>query len=211
MVFYFANPSTQKVRDVMGAGVIGFIDTPAQGNRRPDGVSWCADNGCFGKGYPGDEKWLAWLTKHAGSASSCVFATAPDVVGDAVATLERSLPWLPVIRELGYPAAFVAQDGLEDLEIPWDSFDVLFVGGSTGWKLGPAVRLIVAEAKVRGKWVHMGRVNSFRRFRYAEWIGCDSVDGTFVAFAPDVNLGKLLRWIGDAELQPGFDFGEVLV
>ena len=31
---------------------------------------------------------------------------------------------------------------------------------------------------MRGKWVHMGRVNSTRRIRYAASIGCDSVDGT---------------------------------
>jgi hypothetical protein len=174
--------------------VLGFIDTPAQRRIRPEGVIWCADNGCFGKGYPGDEKWLAWLAKHAHDAERCLFATAPDVVGDAVATLERSRPFLPMIRAMGYPAALVAQDGLEDLEIPWEEFDALFIGGSTDWKLGPAVREIVAEAKRRGMYVHMGRVNSKKRFDYAESIGCDSVDGTFLVFGPDINLPKLLSW-----------------
>jgi hypothetical protein len=178
----------------MTAGQLGYIDTPAQGNIRPPGVSWCADNGCFGKGYPGDEKWLAWLTKHAHEAATCLFATAPDVVGDAVATLERSAPFLPAIRALGYPAALVAQDGLEDLPVPWDTFDVLFIGGSTEWKLGPEARELVREAKARGKWVHMGRVNSIRRYQYAHSIGCDSADGTYLVFGPDVNLPKLLTW-----------------
>ena len=36
----------------------------------------------------------------------------------------------------------------------------------------------MAEAKRRRKWVHMGRVNSERRIRYAASIGCDSIDGT---------------------------------
>jgi hypothetical protein len=173
---------------------LGFIDTPAQGNRRPAGVVWCADNGCFGKGYPGDEQWLAWLAKNAHAAKDCLFATAPDVVGDASATLARSTPFLPAIRELGYPAALVAQDGLEDLEVPWDEFDVLFIGGSTEWKLGPAARDLIQQAKTRGKWVHMGRVNSERRYRYAHEIGCDSVDGTYLTFGPDINLPKLLAW-----------------
>lgn len=210
MVLYFANPSSQKVRDAMTAGTIGYIDTPAQGNKRHNGVVWCADNGCFGKGYPGDEQWLAWLKKNAADAASCLFATAPDVVGDALATLERSRPWLPKIRQLGYPAAFVAQDGLEDLEVPWDEFDVLFIGGSTEWKLGAAARVIVAEAKARAKHVHMGRVNSYRRFRYAEMIGCDSADGTFLAFGPDTNLPRLMRWINDTNDQPAFDFTEAI-
>lgn len=193
-MLYFANPCGPAVKTEMEAGRLGFIDTPAQRNKRPAGVTWCADNGCFGAGYPGDEKWLAWLERHAGDAATCLFATAPDVVGDAAATLERSAPWLPAIRALGYPAALVAQDGLEALPVPWDSFDVLFIGGSTSWKLGPAARGLIGEAKRRGKWVHMGRVNSERRYRYAWEAGCDSVDGTFLTFGPDKLLPELLGW-----------------
>lgn len=180
--------------EAMLSGSLGFIDTPAQGNRRPSGVVWCADNGCFGKGYPGDEKWLDWLRKHQGESGSCLFATAPDIVGNAAGTLSRSAPFLPQIRELGYPAALVAQDGLEHLDVPWDEFDVLFIGGSTVWKLSGAARGLIGEAKARGKWVHMGRVNSERRYRYAHSIGCDSVDGTFLTFGPSVLLPRLLGW-----------------
>lgn len=193
-MLYAANPCSPKVRDAMVAGQLAYIDTPKQGNVRPPGVIWSADNGCFGKGYPGDEAWFAWLEKNAHDAPTCLFATAPDVVGDAVATLTRSLPWLAKIRDLGYPAAFVAQDGLQDLEVPWDEFDVLFIGGSTEWKLGRHARALIRDAKARGKWVHMGRVNSAQRYRYAEHIGCDSVDGTYLTFGPDVNLPTLLSW-----------------
>ena len=203
-MLFFANPCGPAVRDAMRDGRLGYIDTPAQGNRRPEGVEWCADNGCFGKGYPGDEKWLAWLEKNAHAAADCLFATAPDVVGDAAATLARSAPFLPLIRAMGYPAALVAQDGLEDLDIPWDDFDVLFIGGSTEWKLGPAARHLIKQAKDRGKWVHMGRVNSQRRYRYAHEIGCDSVDGTYLTFGPDINLPKLLTWSRIEDQQPLF-------
>lgn len=189
----------------MHAQTIGYIDTPAQGNKRPAGVTWCADNGCFGKGYPGDEKWLAWLESNTHAAADCLFATAPDVVGDAEATLARSAPFLPLIRELGYPAALVAQDGLEDLPVPWETFDVLFIGGTTEWKLGPAVRTLVKQAKQRGKQVHMGRVNSLRRYRYAQAIGCDTADGTFLTFGPDINLGRLKGWINNLETHPELD------
>jgi len=193
-MLYLANPCGPAVIDAMRDDRLGFIDTPAQGNRRPAGVVWCADNGCFGKGYPGDQAWLAWLRKNSVDAATCLFATAPDVVGDAAATLERSAPFLPQIRGLGYPAALVAQDGLEHLEIPWESFDVLFIGGTTEWKLGKAARRLIREAKTRGKWVHMGRVNSERRYRYAHETGCDSVDGTYLTFGPLINLPKLLAW-----------------
>ena len=203
---YFANPTGDAV-NAMNAGVLGYIDTPAQGNKRPSGVTWCADNGCFSAtGKPFDEvRWFDWLARNAHDAGRCLFATAPDVVGDAAATLVRSLPWLPKVRELGYPAAFVAQDGLEDLPVPWDEFDALFIGGSTEWKLGVHARRLVGEAKRRGKHVHMGRVNSLKRYRYAEAIGCDSVDGTYLTFGPDVNLPKLLSWVDRVSEQPGFD------
>lgn len=176
----------------MTDGRLGYIDTPAQGNARPAGVRWCADNGRFGKGWPGYDEWFAWLAGQR--PDGCLFAAAPDVVGDAAATLADSAPWLPRIRALGFPAALVAQDGLENLPIPWDAFDALFIGGTTAWKLGSAARELVAEAKRRGKWVHMGRVNSARRFRYAEATGCDSADGTYLTFGPDTNLPRLLAW-----------------
>lgn len=207
---YLANPSTQTVRDVMAAGRLDMIATPKQGNALPADVTWCADNGCFGQGYPGDDAWFAWLqTYTAEERSRCLFATAPDVVGDAAATLNRSMPWLPRIRALGYPAAFVAQNGLEDIDVHWDAFDALFVGGDTAWKLGPHARALVAEARARGKWVHMGRVNSERRLRYAAAIGCDSADGTYLAFGPDVNLPNVLAWLRGVNNQPALELGNI--
>lgn len=78
-----------------------------------------------------------------------------------------------------------------------------FIGGSTAWKLGPHARRLVADAKRRGKWVHMGRVNSLKRFRYAAAIGCDSCDGTYLRFGPDINLPKVLSWGDSLDALPG--------
>lgn len=69
------------------------------------------------------------------------------------------------------------------------------------WKVGAAARAITAEANHRGAWVHMGRVNSWERLRYARQIGCDSADGTYLAFGPDLNLPKLLRWLAEVNDQ----------
>lgn len=182
-------------REIAGLDGYGYMMTPNMGNRIPDGQAWFADSGLFSsKGERAFDlsKYLGWLMR--GDRSSNLGVTAPDKVGDAVETLKRSIPVLPMIRELGYKAALVAQDGLEDLTVPWDLFDVLFIGGSTEWKLGAAAAGLVAEAKRRGKWVHMGRVNSYKRYKYAAGIGCDSVDGTFLAFAPTANLARLVTW-----------------
>jgi hypothetical protein len=197
---YFANP-TAGTRPHMEAGLIGAIATPAQGNLLDGIPMWTADNGCYGKGYPGDDGFLAWLEQMAPHVDRCWFAVSPDVVGDAAATWERSAPMLPRIRALGYPVAYAAQNGLEHLQVPWDEFSVLFLGGDDTFKLGPFARAITRQARARGKGVHMGRVNSLRRYRYAEAIGCTSVDGTYLTFGPDVNLPTLLGWARDVRDQ----------
>ncbi|MDG4795074.1 hypothetical protein [Micromonospora sp. WMMD1082] len=201
---YYATASGPIVRDVMRAGRLGMIATPASGNRVIEGVDWCADNGCFTPGrYPGDEKYLAWLARHAVHAARCAFAAAPDVVGDAAATLARSVPMLPRIRAAGFPAALVAQDGLERLPVPWELTDGLFLGGTTQWKLSSAAADLAAEARARDVTVHMGRVNSLRRLRHAAAIGCNSVDGTYLIYAPHHNLPRLLSWLDDVNQPAG--------
>lgn len=217
-MLFLANPCGPEVVDQMNAGVLGYIDTPAQGNRRPDGVTWAADNGCFSDKWD-EATWWKFLEDNAPDADTCLFAVAPDVVGDAFATTILFRKWGRRIRALGYPVAYVAQDGLEHLRgrtaadgltfpVPWADFDCLFIGGSTEWKLGPEARAIVAEAKAHGKWIHMGRVNSERRWKYADAIGCDSVDGTFLAFGPHANLPELLGWLRELDQQPAL-FTEV--
>lgn len=206
-MLYVGTPSSDRIRAAMRAGRIACMTTPRQGNRVPAGARWAADNGVYGNGYPGDAAWWEWLTSRPYPRGLCLFATAPDVVADAAATLERSVPWLGRIRAAGYPAALCAQDGLERLAVPWPELDVLFLAGSTTWKLGPAAADLAAQALARGKRVHMGRVSSRRRWSYAEHIGCHSVDGTFLAFGPDRNLPELLGWTEQlplplAELQP---------
>ena len=165
---------------------------------------FAADNGCFAQGEKySDEKFLQWLEKL--DRKNCLFAAAPDVVGCAVGTRKRGYPMLPKIRNLGFKAAFIVQDGETAEEIKWDQLDAIFVGGTTRWKLSQAAAAIVAEAKRRGKWVHMGRVNSFKRMRLAAAIGCDSVDGTYLAFEPDNRKEDIKQWIKRLNRQPLLD------
>lgn len=173
------------------------------------------DNGCYNPKVSAAfnaDRYIEFIGLYRRVFDKVRFATAPDVlnwlplgkdgalvpVGDAAATLERSAPILPRIRAAGVPAALVGQDGLELLDIPWDTFDCLFIGGSDDWKLW-GCRGLVDEAKDRGKWVHMGRVSSDKRMARAKAMGCDSADGTFIAFAPDKNLARVLGWL-DAQI-----------
>jgi hypothetical protein len=203
-VLYVGTPSGPEVRAAMSAGLIACMTTPAQGNRIPDGALYACDNGKFGKGWPGADRWFEWLctTVDRYGPERCLWAVAPDVPFDAAGTLAESLPWLARIRELGIPAAFAAQDGCDELGVPWDAFDVLFLAGSTEWKTGPVAEQLAREAKARGKTVHMGRVNSLARLRTAEWFGCDSADGTYLAFGPAKNLARLTDWLDELHHTP---------
>ena len=144
------------------------------------GRRWMLDNGAFSDKWI-ETAWLAALQQWQPYTATCIAAVCPDVVGDATATLERFRQYAPVIREYGYPVAFVTQDGLTMDMIPWDDFGVLFVGGTTEHKLYGAWDFIM-EAKRRGKWVHIGRVNSAKRIELF-WMA-DSCDGTTLAIEP---------------------------
>lgn len=180
--------------------------TPRMGQRPPPGMKWAGDTGRFNSPHEySDEKYLAWLRKMQPYVDRCLFVTAPDVVGDAAATLLLSLPMLPQIRDLGFPVGFVGQDGLTSEMVPWDDIDAYFVGGTTDWKLSPESFALAAEAKSRGKWVHMGRVNSRKRFLLANSHGFDSADGTVLRFDPK---RPVHAWVAEAN-GLGLGAGEV--
>lgn len=176
---------------------------------------WAADNGCFSQGDRFDlEAWYAWLAKMEPARDICLFAVAPDVIGDAAATRARSVPVLDDLRRMGWKAAYVAQDGETVETAPWGAFDALFVGGINcpacvvrmnlpgmprvsgcrcfKWH---AARPLVAEANRRGLWVHVGRVNSGKNLIRAARMGADSADGTYMRFNPVEAIDRMGRWL----------------
>jgi hypothetical protein len=163
-----------------------------------NGLVWAADNGCYAnpKEYS-DERYLAWLDRQ--TRERCLFATAPDVWGDWEATLERGEPMFEPIRELGFNVAFVAQDGLEPDYIPWTETGAMFIGGSDEWRHSDVIPELIREARLHGLWVHMGRVNSWRRFDWARSIGCQSADGTVLRFDQSRDVAG---WMERAKAQP---------
>lgn len=169
------------------------------------GIPWAADNAAFSDFDA--EAFLAMLD-HLNGVPGGLFVVAPDVVGDAAATLEMFERWAPEIHQRDLPVALAAQNGLEHLPIPWSDLDALFIGGipepgqRVDWKLSPAAADLVTQANARGKWTHMGRVNSGRRFKYAKAIGCKSVDGSkFSRFTDTWLPGGLAAAGAPAQLQ----------
>lgn len=171
---------------------LGRLVSPRCGNVARPGERWAADNDAFGAW---DEGRFVRMLGRVEGWPGCLFVAAPDVVGDARATLERFDDWRWEVAGRGLPVALVGQDGAEDCDIPWDALDAFFVGGSTGWKLSSAAADLVAEANRRDKWTHMGRVNSRERLRIAYDLGCDSVDGTGWSRFPDHYLRRDIPYL----------------
>lgn len=165
---------------------VGVLVTPSNG-ALPDGRPYAADN----EAYVGFDRarYLAML-RRLEAYRPPLFVAVPDVVGDHESTKLRWARWSPTIREFWpqYPLAFVCQDGCIPGDIPTDA-DVLFIGGTTEWKLSFAARAIANDPR----WIHVGRVNTARRARLVKSWGVDSIDGTGPTRYPKSELPRLIR------------------
>lgn len=161
---------------------VGHLLCPRSRNL-PWSATWAADNSAFSSFD--ESAWLRMLDRIA-FQPGCLFVTLPDVVGNASRTLALYHQHVGRVLERGLPPGFVLQNGITHTPgVPNDAV-ALFLGGDTAFKLGPVARQFAGEARRRGLWVHMGRVNSTKRVQYAAAIGCHSVDGSGFAKFADV-------------------------
>lgn len=220
---YYATASGSSVCRAIDRGDLGQIVRLGAGNvvRTADAI---ADNGLFGVGiYPGDKEYLRWLAKrptvHWAVAPDVVadhHATLErswpmlrpirETVGGVALCAQNGahpddMPW-------DYIDAVFLAGILECTRCRWvPQLDQLAhlpkkhplclacMGPMQEWKEGPVAAAIAAEANRRGKWVHMGRVNTLARLRIAQRMGCRSGDGTTFKYGPDVNLKSMLAWL----------------
>ena len=180
-----ANITVNQTTNLLGRGydsVVGMLITPllkvSPIEVSATNIPWAADNGAF-SGFDA-EKFQLFL-KGIADQPNCLFVVCPDVVSNARETLEMFAQWRGEIEYINQPVAFALQDGQDDLELP--EADAYFVGGSTKFKLSTSADDLIAEGKRRGKWIHMGRVNTKRRIRHAHKRCIDSIDGTCMRFA----------------------------
>lgn len=167
--------------------VMGQLLTPLTRYKNHSG-SFAMDNGCFSEFH--ESAFISLLERDKVYRAECKFVTCPDIVGNARRTMElweHRRKWIPT----NWPTALVLQNGIEDMSIPWDELDAVFIGGDDRFKDGQAVVDIIKTAKILGKWVHVGRVNGVDRFSHFESKGADSCDGSGVSMY-DHMLNKIM-------------------
>jgi len=142
------------------------------------GKPYGLDNGCFSEFQ--ENNWLRLVSE--AREFRPVFVCSPDIVGDAIRTLDLFTAFESKL--IGLPRALVLQDGIGNHSIPWDKLSAVFVGGTDAFKISPECVNACKVAKMLGKWIHIGRVNTPERV--ANWLGfADSLDGSGVSKIDD--------------------------
>jgi hypothetical protein len=168
---------------------------------------FAVDNGCYGGKFDPD-KWKRTLDHAAGWQERCLFAAVPDVFNpDNVKdnhrlTLEQWPVWVDEVTDRGLKPAFVCQNGSTPDDVP--DCDAVFIGGTTDWKLSRWAWAQVAAAKARGRWAHVGRVNTAVRWGSVNIFGADSADGTLVKHGPRAEMIRQLEAMLDQPPQLEF-------
>jgi len=146
-------------------------------------IPWALDNGCFTEFK--ESKWIRMVLSGVQDGSLMIWFTLPDEVGDHYRTRQLFDLWYDRLRVtymipecvLQEKAAFVLQDGVTSADIPWSKIGAVFLGGTTGFKLSRLAYSLLEEARLRGKWTHVGRVNTPDRATYFHRV-TDSIDGS---------------------------------
>ncbi|MFN7318045.1 MAG: hypothetical protein ACK5S6_00920 [bacterium] len=164
--------------------VTGQLLTPLTRYRRWH-TTFAIDNGAFSKFNR--KAWESLLRRESEHRGNCLFVCCPDVVGSARRTNELFKVYCYLIRS-DWKVAYVAQDGSEDMDIPWDLCNCLFLGGRDPWKDSQAAQDIVKTALALGKHVHIGRVNAVDRYILYAKLGAHTCDGSGISRYPKAKL-----------------------
>lgn len=154
--------------------IAGQLQTPLTLYKNWGGL-WAADNGAYSEFD--SRKWMKFLQNREPYIENCLWVSMPDIVGNARRTLEAFDFWNERLDDK-WPRALVAQDGIEDLPINWESIACIFIGGTDNFKESSSAIDLVKTAKCMNKLSHVGRLNTLKRYKIFAKIGADTCDGT---------------------------------
>lgn len=159
-------------------GSVGVLIGPSYGKKVPvdKWMPFALDNDAF-TAWRDKKPWNleAWQTMIGWirmTGLKPMWAAVPDVVADRDKTIANWKRYSEGIIHIGWPAAFCVQDGMTPDDVP-DNADVVFVGGSDGWKF-PNLKMWTDNFPR----VHCARVTSQKMIEACEELGCESIDGT---------------------------------
>ena len=158
------------------------------------GKQYGLDNGCFSKFESKTWRRLLSEAKQQDLINQPEFVCLPDIVGDARRTLELFNMFYEEVKPL--KTCLVLQDGIGNFSIDWHRVDAVFVGGSDAFKISTEAISACKVAKILGKWVHVGRVNTVERVK--NWINlADSIDGSGISKYDYMLEAVLMQISGD--------------
>ena len=159
---------------------------------------------CWQKNKEWDElKWLKMLEKVKMEKTKPLWVLIPDVVANREETIRKWEKYSPIVKKLKIKTAFACQDGMTEKDIPKDA-DVIFIGGTTEWKMKTIPMWTANHPRV-----HVGRVNTIKRILECERYGVESVDGSgwFRDTADGKRIKSLELWLeGKIKNHPEFNF-----
>lgn len=175
----------------------GFGEMVCRGELPPRRHPWAYDNGAFKDWTAGaafnEKRYLADLDcLHLVCTTRPDFLIPPDRVGGGLDSLKFSLSWVERCKPYG-PLYLAVQDGMTeaDVDAVLEPFAGVFVGGTHPWKLRTA-RAWADFAHARGRKLHIGRVGTEKKVRWALRIGADSVDSCLPLWSAE-NLARFLK------------------
>ena len=187
-----------QLRDLYPEIVCGQLMTPLT-KYADASMEFGIDNGAYSSFHHG--RFRALLKRRGPVRERCKFVAVPDVVGNGRRTLE-------VFRHFegldDWPLALVLQDGVEDLDIPWQEIAAIFVGGTTHFKMSQAASDLVKAAGLLEKHIHVGRVNTPDRWKHFADLGAHTCDGSG-ASRYDWMIKEIYVYATEGEHLPLFD------
>lgn len=216
MKIYFACPAgkrrdsiVKEHGDKFGACLTRDTFNSVTANKMP----WFLDNGAFHdfktQKVFNSTKFYNRLLKveievRQGILSEPDFVVVPDIVGEGLKSLVRSLEWVEYLDDV-FPHNkyyLAVQDGMSfthiENVIKARKFDGIFIGGSKPWKYKNGKTLVDIAHKY-GLPVHCGGIGTRKNIMWAKSIGIDSVDSGVAMIHPrhlnDVlNIESELLW-----------------
>ena len=181
---------------------LGWLIGPRFWKAPRENVAFAMDNDAyqsFSNGTPYDfDAWHRFLDKVDKTGRNPLWALVPDVVGNRELTLEQWPKYSPEVKQRGWLTALAVQDGMSIEDAKQCNADVIFVGGTTGWKWNTAHVWCGNFTRV-----HVGRVR-MRRLPHCRQIGAESCDGTgwFRESVRGLPAQQLEAWLSDPRPHP---------